>query len=83
MRETGGRAVSSRASGPIHPYETYVGIRQNTDLSYTMVREDTRLEALVVDRDGNPKAGQKIAVVIEGELEVRFEIRQWSLPIRE
>ncbi|MEE2903148.1 MAG: MG2 domain-containing protein, partial [Myxococcota bacterium] len=65
VRETGGRAVTARSSGLIHPYETYVGIRQNTDLSYTMVGEDTRLEALVVDRDGKPKAGQKIAVVIE------------------
>ena len=67
VRETGGRAVSARSSGLIHPYETYVGIRQNTELSYTMVNEDSRLEALAVDRNGRPKAGQKLAVTIERE----------------
>lgn len=59
--EPGGRGVSAYASAIIHPYKNYVGLRKAEE-GYAKPGEQTKIEFVNVDPDGNPVSGENLQV---------------------
>lgn len=60
VSEGGGRAVTGADSGLVHAHPHYVGVRRNANTSYAETDKPAGLEVVVVDRQGEAKAGVDI-----------------------
>jgi len=59
--EPGGRGVSAYKGIIIHPYESYIGLRQASE-GYAEPHRPTEIQFIAVDTQGNPMPGRTIEV---------------------